>query len=428
LFLKVVGSDLGAAEASSRPTAVVVLGMHRSGTSSVAGALVRRGGTAPRHLMPAAPDNPRGFWESTVLTALNDDILAAGGSEWADWRRFELDRIDPAQAAALRERAKAALIAEFGGASVPIVKDPRMCRLMGFWQPVFDELGWSTRVVLPVRSPLEVAWSLRQRDNLGVGAGRLLWLRHVLDAEAETRGVERTVIEWSRFLRDWPASLRLVAERLDLRLNRWDSRGIAEVEEFLSPDLRRFTAGVAEFEADPTVAALVCDAYAAILDLTDGFERAETLRRIDALRARFEEAVRMFDPLIREHERVAEALAHANAFIARYALGTPPKTDVRPPLTRSPPRTVERRDLRTIRDSPFFDEAFYVLANPDVGATGGDAALHFLVQGWREGRDPGPFFSTKAYLARNPDVATAGMNPLVHYETHGRKEDRPAIG
>ena len=104
-----------------------------------------------------------------------------------------------------------------------------MCRLMRFWQPVFQELGWSARVVLSVRSPLEVAWSLRRRDNLGVGAARLLWLRHVLDAEAETRGMERTVIDWSRFLRDWPESLRLVSDRLDLRLDRWDSRGLAEV-------------------------------------------------------------------------------------------------------------------------------------------------------------------------------------------------------
>ena len=131
--------------------------------------------------MPAAPDNPRGYWELTVLVALNDDILAAGGSGWTDSRRFDLGRIDAAQANGLRERAKAALVAEFGGASVPIVKDPRMCRLMRFWQPVFQELGWSARVVLSVRSPLEVAWSLRRRDNLGVGAARLLWLRYVLD-------------------------------------------------------------------------------------------------------------------------------------------------------------------------------------------------------------------------------------------------------
>ena len=45
-----------------------------------------------------------------------------------------------------------------------------------------------------------------------------------------------------------------------------------------------------------------------------------------------------------------------------------------------------------------------------------DAALHYVVFGGREGRDPGPYFSTREYLARFPDVAASGMNALAHYE------------
>jgi hypothetical protein len=85
-------------KAASRPGAVLILGMHRSSTSSVAGARVRLGGTAPCDLMAVAPDNPRGFWEPAVVEALNDEILAAGGSEWADWPRFDVERIDAARA------------------------------------------------------------------------------------------------------------------------------------------------------------------------------------------------------------------------------------------------------------------------------------------------------------------------------------------
>ena len=54
----------GEAVQSSTRTAVLVLGMHRSGTSSLAGTLVKLGGTAPLNLVPADPDNTRGFWES----------------------------------------------------------------------------------------------------------------------------------------------------------------------------------------------------------------------------------------------------------------------------------------------------------------------------------------------------------------------------
>jgi len=118
-----------------------------------------------------------------------------------------------------------------------------------------------------------------------------------------------------------------------------------------------------------------------------------------------------------------QALARANAAIALHAFGAPSRRDRK---MRS--RAADRRALRTIRASPFFDEAYYLANNPDVRAAGSDAAVHFLVLGCREGRDPGPSFSTTAYLARNPDVAAAGVNALVHYETHGRLEMRPMIG
>ena len=404
--------------------------MHRSGTSSVAGALVRLGGCAPCHLLAPSPDNARGFYESTLVIALNEEVLAAGGSGWEDWRRFDISQVKPADLRALRNRAKSVLLQEFGSAGIPVIKDPRMCRLMRFWGPVFEDIGWSARVVMPIRSPLEVAWSLRYRYGLGVGAGCLAWLRHVFDAEADTRGMWRAVVDWSSFLDDWPTALDAVLDRLDVRFPRCDSGTFAEIENFLSPDLRRFTASPVELHADPAVNALVRDVYAAMLDLATDGDGPAILSRLDALRTRFEDGVAIFDSAMGDRERAARSLARANAVIARYAHGTRSKTDVRRLVTTAlrPPPTGKGRELRTVRESPFFDEAFYLLINPDVRASRCDAALHFLVQGWREGRDPGPFFSTNGYLARNPDVAAAGVNPLVHYEVNGRKENRPAIG
>jgi lipopolysaccharide biosynthesis protein len=86
--------------------------------------------------------------------------------------------------------------------------------------------------------------------------------------------------------------------------------------------------------------------------------------------------------------------------------------------------SVNPKDLEAIRNSLFFDGHYYLEANPDVRETGQDAALHYLLYGGREGRDPGPFFSGEAYLRRYPDVAEANLNPLLHYETQGRREGR----
>jgi O-antigen biosynthesis protein len=89
-------------------------------------------------------------------------------------------------------------------------------------------------------------------------------------------------------------------------------------------------------------------------------------------------------------------------------------------------RRPSAKELDAIRNSLFFNSKHYLETNPDVRAAGLDAALHYLVHGGREGRDPGPFFSTKAYLARYPDVAEADLNALLHYETQGRRQNRVA--
>jgi len=412
-------------------TVVMVLGMHRSGTSSAAGTLVRLGAAAPRHLIAPNPGNERGFWESGVIMDLNDAILAAGGSDWRDWRKFNLDAIGCEEGDALRARAKASLAEEFGDAGLAVMKDPRMCRLMPFWRPAFDEAKWSVRAVLPIRSPLEVACSLKRRDGLRLAYGCLLWLRHVLDAEAETRGMARAILDWPEFLDDRRSSLTGISEQLGLVWPRWHERALAEVDQFVSADLRRHRASEADLRTHPAINDFVRQTYAAMTDLVRDPEDRCVLRTLDDLRAGFETASAIFDCPMRDvdqevsgiRSQAAAEIDRAGAMIAAI----PGSRSCRPPRSRAAaPPSEDAKDLEAIRNSLFFNSAHYLETNPDVRAAGMDAAFHYLVHGGREGRDPGPFFSTKAYLTRYPDVAEAGFNALLHYETRGRRENRIA--
>jgi hypothetical protein len=419
---------------------VVVLGMHRSGTSSVAGALVRLGAAAPQHLMAPSADNQRGFWESPVIVGLNDAVLAAGGSDWKDWRRFDFTKIRKVEADALRARAKEALAGEFGDVGFAVVKDPRMCRLMPFWGSVFAEARWSVRALLPIRSPLEVGRSLYCRDGLSPAYGCLLWLRHVLDAEVETRGMARAVLDWSQFLGDRQKALTQVSEQWGFIWPHWYEDAFLEVDEFVSADLRRQHTSEAELAAHPAVNDLVRRTYTAMIDLIGDSEDSCVLKGLDDLRAGFETASAIFDLPMRESaEEARRVRSEAAAEIARAEdimdrgkrkrrdstrLGS--RSFWKPRSKAAASRRPSAKELDAIRNSLFFNSAHYLETNPDVRAAGLDAALHYLVHGGREGRDPGPFFSTKAYLARYPDVAEADVNALLHYETQGRREDRIA--
>src|SRR5262245_34264438 len=55
-------------------TAIVVFGMHRSGTSAMSGVLHHLGADVPRHLDQANSYNERGYWESHKIQRFNDRL------------------------------------------------------------------------------------------------------------------------------------------------------------------------------------------------------------------------------------------------------------------------------------------------------------------------------------------------------------------
>ena len=77
-----------------------------------------------------------------------------------------------------------------------------------------------------------------------------------------------------------------------------------------------------------------------------------------------------------------------------------------------------------IRESVLFDPDYYLANNTDVGNLGVDPLEHYMLHGWKEGRNPSELFNTSKYLLDNPDVAAARVNPLVHYLRSGQTEGR----
>ncbi len=264
-------------------TALVVLGMHRSGTSSVAGALTHLGAAAPRTLMEPAADNPRGFWESNVVMALNDELLGEAGSSWHDWRRLPR----PPRTEAVRDRIVAALRGEFGDADTVVLKDPRMCRLFPAWRAALETAGYRPLIVTPLRTPSEVAASLQARNPLSREQGLRLWLRHVLDAEVASRGLSRHFMRWSSFMTDWRAEVALMNARLGTDLAPAAADGGVEIDAFLTPDLHR------QRNETPTPD-LVARTWSVLGDLARHGEHPDIHATLDGLRRAFDQAEDLF--------------------------------------------------------------------------------------------------------------------------------------
>ena len=91
-------------------------------------------------------------------------------------------------------------------------------------------------------------------------------------------------------------------------------------------------------------------------------------------------------------------------------------------------RTRRVHELNLLGHTELFDREWYLRTYPDVASAGVDPAVHFLENGWREGRNPSPIFCTSGYLRRHADVAALNINPLIHFIEHGSFEGREAEG
>jgi hypothetical protein len=294
--------------------------MHRSGTSAVAGMLVRLGAQAPKTLMPADADNPASYWESSVLCELHERLLHAAGSRWDAFTRLDHEGLQMAASDGLAEECRVALQTEFGDAPRFVLKDPRVCRFVPFWLQILEAEGIAATVVLVLRSPGDVARSLAARNGFEPDLSLLMWLRHVLDAERDTRTIPRTFVQYSNLLERWSA----VAERIsqDLQLP-WPTRSATadvEIDRFVSR-------GLCHHNGDPDitgVAPVVSDwtrrAWAALGWLHDRApgQTQQAFNTLNAIRAEFDQNTSVLGDV---RDRIHVTLRAEHDALRRHAAG-----------------------------------------------------------------------------------------------------------
>ncbi len=223
------------------PVALLVLGMHRSGTSAMTRVLNLLGVALGDDLMPPGPDNPLGFWEHQGIVSVHEALLGALDRRWDDPRPMPEGWLDTDAAREAGEAIAAILQRDFAAAPAWAVKDPRLCRLMPLWRRVLGELGIEPRVVLVSRHPREVAGSLERRDGLPVAIGELLWARYLIDAVRGSEGCRRDMVAYDDLLDDWRATVRRIDQALALDLAA-DTDQAREIDAFVSPQLRHHDA------------------------------------------------------------------------------------------------------------------------------------------------------------------------------------------
>lgn len=288
--------------------AVVVMGMHRSGTSALAGVLARLGCDTPKDLMEAKPMNAKGFYESDTISHLNEALMQSAGSSWFTWQAFNQSWFDSPKAAEFAQRALDSLTESYDKSSLMVLKDPRMCLLVPFWEDVFPVAGYTPKYFHIHRHPLEVAQSLNKWAGYDPEYSQLLWLRYVLEAELSTRGKSRFFTSYKHVMENWVTVTVRSSELLGLTWPRSSDHTNAEITAFLDDKLHHMRTQNLQAHEDLHLIPVVSDVFDIMERWAESGETNADWDRLDSIRDQFNSAAPVFSSVVEAGRRDSLAL------------------------------------------------------------------------------------------------------------------------
>ena len=229
--------------------AFCIVGMVRSGTSLLAGA-VRQGGVyfgQEKDLMPPLDViNGEGFFEHLRIVNLHQRLLLHFGSAWylstplprEWWRQPEI--------APFREELRQLIATEFGASPCWGWKDPRGIFMLPLWLDLLAEMGIEARVIIPFRNPLAVARSTARLWNLSRRQSLRLWFHAMLSLQDAVRQTPHLFIEYDEFLE----APEIQGRRLQEFIGEGTAAGMVEtIRHSLRPELRHGRSDPGELQA-----------------------------------------------------------------------------------------------------------------------------------------------------------------------------------
>lgn len=248
-------------------TAVMIIGMHRSGTSLITRVLNLAGAYLgeQEELLPNSPWNTAGYWENRAFMDLNDGLLRRLGGEWFDPPLLPEGWLEDEAIQALVADSRTFLADKFLPHSLWAVKDPRATILLPFWRRLIDR----PRFLFCMRNPLDIALSLANRNEIGIAHATALWHLYTLRALLDTDPSERMTVFYEEFLRDSKPHIESLLAFVDAADCLTEPDVTAAIDRFVDRGLEHHHHTLSELREHPQVLTSTKHLYEAILQRDD---------------------------------------------------------------------------------------------------------------------------------------------------------------
>lgn len=199
---------------------VLVIGMHRSGTSLISRSMKVFGIEHGNQLLTGI-DNAKGHWEDLDLLSMNDLLLGHLGKTWSAMSMISAQEIEQLLSSELRIEAVRLIESKVEQCEHYGFKDPRTTLLLPFWQQILADCNLKPVYLFVVRQPYAVFESLSKRNRFEALRSSYLWLNYNLSALSYLQQCRSpvSVVDYSELLAFPAARLRSISAQTGLPLN-----------------------------------------------------------------------------------------------------------------------------------------------------------------------------------------------------------------
>ena len=417
-------------------------------------------------------DHQASHSEQPELAELHQALLSANGSDWHDWNALPEDW---ATSATARHTVKQ-LQAGFDSSQPVAIRSHLLGRLLPVWQQALTQGERHAVYLLPLCSPQQISTALAAA--MPEWQARLLWLRHVLDAEAASRGQARLLLcvdaNGNTGNAGWAQTLNRIAGEPQMSAALLAAAEPLEMADLASAS--RPSAPEPQANANPTANQLTIvqwseHAWQALQrlcaidagEMADQAEAEQVLQQLDTVRSAFDAACSLMGGLLFDQQ--AGQLQHQQSAADSHRPGTQQADDQQRRLAAELDRAEARIDALML-SSPGNPDNATILAQRDAALLqlnalqGSDAWFSAKPVHWLEQRKPGlvrrtmqlprlglwaltgklaakrklqtevmaiqraGLFDAAWYISHNADVVLSGHQPLLHWVSVGWREGR----
>lgn len=291
---------------------LVVLGMHRSGTSMMMRLCNILGVPIGEDLVSSRDDNQTGFWEHRKVVDINERIFEIFQLNSQDVVSLPDDWLQHKEVQELKTELIDTLKHCFADEKIWGLKDPRIGMLLPLWTDVFSALDVSPSFIIPFRHPQEVAESLVKRDHITFERGILLWLQYNLALEHHSRVFPRCFVHFPDLAKKPKRLLYDIADQLNINWPSAIKEKVKDIDTFIRPDLHHHQARPGQMTPFPYI---VTKIYNALLAASKGL--SIDAQEVDSIAADFkffftpfEESIKATNPTLAKWRETPEQFEH----------------------------------------------------------------------------------------------------------------------